>query len=192
MKHTSKLVLFLHLLPSLCLFAPPTSVAAMNSQVFKLLPRKGPKPNTTSRLPHSQLDGHGPDSIVKQLHDYCFTTWPDTVANEESGISVPGARAMVLHRDCNCHSSNGNKRAFMVGREFAHIHPYPDPGSMHLTLSAKDAKYVINQGWGEDHYLVTQGHWPKGLVMIFSPRDEEELDQVKTIVAKSYEFATTG
>ena len=65
-----------------------------------------------------------------------------------------------------------------------------DPGSMHLTLSAHNAKYVIDQGWGEDHYLVTQGHWPKGLVMIFSPRDDEELEQVKTIVAKSFEFAS--
>ena len=161
----------------------------MTRTALQLLPRTGPKPHTTSRLPHSQLDGHGPDSIVQQLHHYCFSTWSDTVSQEPSGISVPGARAMVLHPDCACHANQG---AFMVGREFAHIHPSPDPGSMHLTLSATDATYVIDQGWGEDHYLVTQGRWPKGLVMIFSPRNDEELEQVKTIVAKSYEFATTG
>ena len=154
---------------------------------FQLIPRRGPKPNTTNKLPHSQLDGHGPEYIAKKLHDYCFSTWPGQVVSEQSGISVPGARAMVLHRDCQCHS---NKNAFMVGREFAHIHPYPDLGSMHLTLSPKDAKYVIDQGWGEDHYLVSQGHWAKGLVMIFSPRDDDELEQLKAIVARSFEFAT--
>ena len=78
----------------------------------------------------------------------------------------------------------------MVGREFAHIHPSPDPGSMHLTWSASDAKYVIEQGWGEDHYLVTQGRYPPGLIMVFSPRSYEELDIVKQIVARSYMFAT--
>ena len=78
----------------------------------------------------------------------------------------------------------------MVGREFAHIHPAPDVGSMHLQLSASDAKHVISSGWGEDHYLVTQGRLPKGLIMVFSPRNEDELSVVKTIVKRSFEFAT--
>lgn len=47
-------------------------------------------------------------------------------------------------------------------------------------------------GWGEDHYLVTQGQWPAGLMMIFSPRDEEELAVITKIVARSYAFATEG
>lgn len=79
----------------------------------------------------------------------------------------------------------------MIGREFAHIHPHPDSGSMHVKLPAEEAAAVVEAGWGEDHYLVTQGHYPPGLIMAFSPRDEVELDVVKTIVTKSYEFATT-
>ena len=84
----------------------------------------------------------------------------------------------------------GNQAAFMIGREFAHIHPKPDNGSMHLVLPVEDVAEVKRTGWGEDHYLVTQGKWPSGLVMIFSPRDGEELDTIKQIVARSYEFAT--
>ena len=42
----------------------------------------------------------------------------------------------------------------------------------------------------KDHYLVTQGHYPPGLIMVFSPRNDGELATVKQIVAKSYEFAT--
>lgn len=148
-----------------------------------LNPRSGPKPETTNRLPHSQLTQHGPDDVIQKLHHWCFAL--PSVANEHSAISVPGARALVLHEGTHC-----NHDAFMVGREFAHIHPHPDNGSMHVKLAAGDAKAVVAAGWGEDHYLVTQGHYPPGLIMVFSPRDEAELEVVKRIVGRSYEFAT--
>lgn len=151
--------------------------------MLTLSPRRGPAPETTSSLPHSQVTQHGPDEIIQKLHDWCFAL--PSVANEHSGISVPGARALVLHEGTAC-----NHDAFMVGREFAHIHPHPDNGSMHVKLDAPDAKAVVEAGWGEDHYLVTQGHYPPGLIMVFSPRDDDELETVKQIVARSYEFAT--
>lgn len=145
--------------------------------------RSGPKPDTTSSLPHSQLNQHGPDTVIAKLHAWCFSL---THVNEEkSGISVPGSRALVLHDGVDC-----NHDAFMVGREFAHIHPHPDSGSMHVQLPADDAIEVIETGWGESHYLVTQGQLPMGLVMVFSPRDDEELEAVKMIVGRSHAFAT--
>ncbi len=97
---------------------------------------------------------------------------------------MPGSRALVMHDDVEC-----NHQAFMIGREFAHIHPHPDNGSMHLQLPEEDAIEVATKGWGEDHYLVTQGRLPKGLVMVFSPRHNEELDVVKLIVKRSYNYA---
>ena len=148
-----------------------------------LVPRAGPKPETTSQLPHSQVTQHDPDEVIQKLHEWCFAL-PD-VNNEPSGISVPGARALVMHEGVEC-----NHQAFMVGREFAHIHPHPDNGSMHVKLPADEAQHVVDTGWGEDHYLVTQGHYPKGLIMVFSPRDDAELEEVKKIVTKSYNYAT--
>ncbi|MEM7195492.1 MAG: hypothetical protein AAF402_11110 [Pseudomonadota bacterium] len=150
---------------------------------FELTERFGPKPNTTSSIPHSQIDQHGSDEIVDKLHEWAFAL-PD-VQNEHSAISVPGARALVMHQNCSC-----NQAAFMIGREFAHIHPHPDNGSMHLMLSAEDAHEVVYKGWGEDHFLVTLGHFPKGLVMVFSPRDKDELETIKIILNRSYQFAT--
>ena len=150
---------------------------------LNLIQRPGQKPDTTSRLPHSQLNQHGPDHIIDKLHEWCFSL--PKVANERSGISVPGARALVIDEDVKC-----NHEAFMIGREFAHIHPHPDNGSMHVKLSRDDALEIVEKGWGEDHYLVTQGQYPVGLVMVFSPRNEDELEVVKSIVRKSYEYAT--
>lgn len=154
----------------------------MNAKL-NLPQRDGPQPDTTSSLPHSQLNQHGPDQIIDKLHTWCFSL-PD-VENEHSGISVPGSRALVLRDGIKC-----NHEAFMIGREFAHIHPHPDNGSLHVKLSAEDARDVVDAGWGEDHYLVTQGKYPPGLIMVFSPRDNAELETVKKVVARSYEFAT--
>ena len=150
---------------------------------LNLTERTGPKPETTSRLPHSQLTQHGPDDVIEELHRWCFSL--PNVDNEPSGISVPGARALVMHEGTEC-----NHEAFMIGREFAHIHPHPDNGSLHVKLPADEASYVTGKGWGEDHYLVTTGQYPKGLIMVFSPRDEGELEEVKKIVGRSYKFAT--
>ncbi len=150
---------------------------------LRLPERSGPAPKTLGQLPHSQLNQHGSDEIIDKLHAWCFAL--PNVNEEASGISVPGSRALVLQDGVP-----GNQTAFMIGREFAHIHPKPDNGSMHLVLPVEDVEVVKKAGWGEDHYLVTQGQWPSGLVMIFSPRDEDELTAVKKIVARSFEFAT--
>lgn len=150
---------------------------------LNLTPRLGRKPETTSSLPHSQLTQHGPNEVIDKLHAWCFSL--PSVANEKSGISVPGSRALVLQADITC-----NPQACMIGREFAHIHPPPDNGSMHVMLPPEEAVEVTTKGWGEDHYLVTQGRYRKGLVMLFSPRNNEELEVVKLIVKISYDYAT--
>ena len=123
---------------------------------LSLTKRHGPPPETQGHLPHSQLTQHGPDNIVDALHAWCFAL--PNINNESSGISVPGSRALVLREGVP-----GNQAAFMIGREFAHIHPKPDNGSMHLVLPVEDVAQVKRMGWGEDHYLVTQGQWPGGL-----------------------------
>lgn len=140
------------------------------------------RPETTRSLPHSQLTQHGPDEIVDALHQWAFAL--ADVDNHHSLVAVPGTRALVMRAGVET-----NERAFMAGREFAHIHPPPDNGSMHIMLPAIDAAEVCDKGWGEDHYLVTQGHMPKGLVLVFSPRNADELEVIKTIVSYSYEYA---
>ena len=56
--------------------------------------RSGPLPETQGHLPHSQLTQHGPDEIIDALHAWCFAL--PNVNKEDSGISVPGSRALVL------------------------------------------------------------------------------------------------
>ncbi|MCJ1443407.1 MAG: hypothetical protein MMC23_003905 [Stictis urceolatum] len=65
--------------------------------------------------------------------------------------------------------------------EIAHLHG--SDGSLHMTLHPSDAKLVIENGWGERHPLAGRGTWvPKGFMMIYAPRNQQELDAVVDIM----------
>ncbi len=147
------------------------------------LPRRAdPRPRTHKGLPHQQLDQQPPDDTIRaQLADRVLALAGVTEA--PSGISVPGARALVL-RD----ATTGPPGAFMVGREFAHLHPPPDQ-SLHLTLPERRAREAIQAGWAEFHPLVEEGRLPPTLVMVYAPRDDVEIEIVYGLVRESYQFA---
>lgn len=99
-------------------------------------------------------------------------------------VSVSGARALCLDRA----SAGGPRHAFLIGFEFAHIHPPPD-GSMHLALPPQVAREVVEKGWGEPHPATRLALSPPGIIMLYAPRDERELQIVTAIVAESYRYA---
>lgn len=101
-----------------------------------------------------------------------------------SGISVPGARALCLEQSAKV----GPREAFMVDREFAHLHPAPDM-SLHLTLPEYDVGHAIERGWAELHPVARDGMIPPTAVMVFAPRDEDELEVVSSIIEASHSFA---
>ena len=89
--------------------------------------RAGKRPSTTPTNPHTQLDQNPEELLVRMLAQRVFAL-PD-VEERPSAISVPGARALWLRDEVPA----GPQEAFMIGREFAHIHPLPD-GSLHAAL----------------------------------------------------------
>jgi phospholipase/carboxylesterase len=106
------------------------------------------------------------------------------VATGPSGVSVPGARAFHLPQ-----SSSTVHEAFMVGREFAHIHPAHD-GSLHMTLPPEIVDAVIANGWGEMHPLAGKYGAPPNVVMVYGPRDDEEVEVVEDLLRASHALAT--
>jgi hypothetical protein len=148
--------------------------------------RQGPKPATYPGIPHQQLDQQPPDSRIREsLAARVFALVG--VAEEPSGISVPGARALVL----DAALAVGPQDAFMVGREFAHLHPRPDQ-SLHMALPESVARAACDAGWAELHPLAATGRAPKTLVMVFAPRDEHEAEVVARLVEESYRYASSG
>lgn len=146
--------------------------------------RRGPKPSTSLGMPHQQVDQQ-PDSerLRDALAQRVFAL--PGVVEEPSGVSVPGARAAVLRGDV----ASGPEDAFMVGREFAHLHPAPDH-SLHMTLPRAVAQATIDAGWAEPHPLAARMRGPSLAVMVFAPRDDDEVEVVARLVEASYRNAT--
>jgi len=152
----------------------------MNESV--LPERSGSRPRTTPTNPHTQLEQNPEPEVVEELARRVFAL--PGVEERPSGISVPGARALWLRADV----SPGPREAFMIGREFAHIHPMPD-GSLHAALPPEAAREAVEKGWAEQHPVARMGYIPQNVVMIYAPRNAEEIEVVAGLVVEAYRYA---
>jgi phospholipase/carboxylesterase len=144
--------------------------------------RPGPPPSTTPTNPHTQLTQNAPNDLQERVLAYA-SSLPGVVVGP-SAVSVPGARAFHLPS-----SSNAAPEAFMVGREFAHLHP-PSDGSLHMVLAPDLVDGVIENGWAERHPLAGRHGLPTNIVMVYGPRDDDELAVVEGLLRASHTFAT--
>jgi hypothetical protein len=148
-----------------------------------LPPRAGARPRTTPTNPHTQLDQQPTDpSLVNELARRVFAL--PGVVEMPSRISVPGARALVLAPG----EAAGPPEAFLIDREFAHLHPDPDH-SLHAMLPIETVSEAVAAGWAEPHPVALRGLIPPNAVMLYAPRDEDELDVVERLVTTSHTFA---
>lgn len=144
--------------------------------------RAGPPPSTTPTNPHSQLTQNAPRDLQERVFSFA-SALPGVVVGE-SAVSVPGARAFHLPN-----IATAAPGAFMVEREFAHLHPERD-GSMHLTLPPAEVATAIENGWAERHPLAGRYGLPSNIVMVYGPRDADELEVVKDLVRASHRYAS--
>jgi hypothetical protein len=108
---------------------------------------------------------------------------PD-VHERPSAVSVPGARALWLTPE----SAKGPREAFLVGTEFAHLHPAPD-WSLHMALPPALADEAVQRGWAEAHPMARRGLIPPSVVMVYAPRDGAEVEVVVGLVGAAHAFA---
>jgi hypothetical protein len=145
--------------------------------------RAGDRPRTTPTNPHTQLDQQPADlRWIEELSERVFAL--PGVNDEPSRISVPGARALILAPG----EPTGPPEAFLIDREFAHLHPAPDH-SLHAMLPEETAREAIEAGWAEPHPVALRGLIPPTAVMLYAPRTEEELDVIESLVRASHAFA---
>jgi hypothetical protein len=145
--------------------------------------RSGARPRTTSTNPHTQLDQQPIDPEIRQELARRLFALPD-VEERPTMISVPGARALWLLDSVPA----GPPEAFMIEREFAHLHPGQDQ-SLHASLPADVARIAIEAGWAELHPVARMGLIPPNTVMLYAPRDAAELEVTYNLVLASYRFA---
>ena len=149
---------------------------------FMLPPRGGTRPRTPSVLPHLQLDQWPPPEIVQTLMESSLSL--ENVRSKQSRMACPQSLALWLPD----RYAGGPAEAFIDGHEFCHLHPLPQ-GSIHLTLPNPLRDHAIGLGWAEPHPITRAGIMPKTLVLVYAPRDSQELTVIQQLVWSSCRFA---
>jgi hypothetical protein len=140
--------------------------------------RRGARPATTRVNPHTQLDQNAPVEMQDALREHALSL--PGIRGGPSNVSVPGAVAFFLDAP-----PQPSSLPDLFGGEWGHIHPHYD-GSLHVNLPTEDAERLIELGWVEYHTVVEQGLVPPIVVMLYGPRDQEELAVAKAIVEMAY------
>ncbi|MFD0366279.1 luciferase family protein [Nocardia sp. GCM10030253] len=147
-----------------------------------LPPRSGNPPLTRAHNPHQQLSQTAPTVLQETLWSRMITL-PGVIVGR-SGVSLSDTRALHLRPG----DANGPAEAFLVGTEFAHLHG-PSDGSLHMCLPTDVVAEAITRGWAELHPMARQRFLPATLVMVYGPRDTDELNIAWRLVVASYQFA---
>jgi hypothetical protein len=75
-------------------------------------------------------------------------------------------------------------------KKFAEV--YLDAANINLTLPLVTAHWAIVRGWAEPHYLASHALMPAGTVLLYTPRDEIELEVCRFHFSRAYEFVRTS
>ena len=147
----------------------------------KLPKRSGDRPRTSGPMPNIQRDQLGSPELQEMLKARIFAL-PD-VEERQTIVSDPRARAMWLRDGV----PPGDPDAFLGGREFGHFHPWDR--SMHVILPIEVARAAVEAGWAEVHPAVPLLGLPENRLMIYGPRDEDELEAVYGLLLEAYRYA---
>lgn len=145
--------------------------------------RSGVRPTVSWTIPQEQLSDTAPPELQERLLARLAALPGVTV--RQSAISVPGAHGLMLGP-----TASGPLDAFLVppAGEFAHQHPGHD-GSLHVTLPLPLVADAIAKGWAQAYPLAGVRLTP-GMVLIYGPRSETELETVAGIEATAHAYAT--
>ena len=151
--------------------------------VMQALPaREGLPPRMTPSNPQEQLEQFPEDWIwIEQLAAFAFAL--PHVVERETLIAPDGSRALHLVEQVTA-----NAEAFLIGREFAHIHN-PPIGSMHAMLPEPYRGLALEKGWIVRHPFAIRGIGPSAAVFIYAPRNAQELEWAKLLLSISHAWA---
>ncbi|KAJ6544773.1 hypothetical protein DFH09DRAFT_1172693 [Mycena vulgaris] len=153
--------------------------------------RRGARPTVGWHcVPHRQLDRLPTDDMAKRL-EAVFAKHaaanPDLVQIDPCSPHEKLDPGMVIHPAV----ASPHKEADQALREIAHIHPTDH--SLHVILSPADCKTAIELGWAERHPLSGVSRFlplPASYLLVYAPRDEEELEVVERIIVASMGYMT--
>ncbi|MGA8477835.1 MAG: hypothetical protein WB696_07755 [Chthoniobacterales bacterium] len=85
-------------------------------------------------------------------------------------------------------AATNDSSAFITGTEFARV--LLAAPTIILVLPLVCAHWAIVKGWAEPHYLHSFGLMPAGTVIMYTPRNRDELEVCYSLFFESYYFAS--
>lgn len=151
------------------------------SIICELPVRVGPRPHTIPCAPHSQTDQIVPEaqSLARALIDRLARLTDVQLGG--SRRAPPGSVGFYLDAAACC----ADERAFLLGREFAHVH-LEDDCSLHVILPEPLRTHAIEAGWAESHPLAGQPTVSLDTVMLYAPRTLAEVEVLAALVEASW------
>lgn len=149
----------------------------------KIAPREGDRPKMMARtMPQRQVPypkftvDPGVEDRVAKLMTTFAAKYPDILELRPSKTEGGSTDAIYAKESLSTidAKAKGNK---LLGTEIAHAHPAE--GSLHVWLTQRDARTVVEKGYGERFPLV---FIDKGWTMVYAPRTQSEVDVVEQIV----------
>jgi hypothetical protein len=155
----------------------------LTDQVTASLPaRSGPAPQTTRNNPQQQTN-QIPDRDQYNAFREVIANWPGVI-KAPSLRAPPGTIGLFLAPE----DAKGPDDAFLLSREFAHLHPLPD-GSLHMVLPPDVHAAAVKAGWGIPHPMAGMPSISPQTILIYAPRDAAERDVVTTLISSAERFA---
>jgi hypothetical protein len=139
--------------------------------------RRGPRPRTTPWAPHIQKDQLAPPQWQDELKRRVFAL-PD-VEERDGTVAHPAERAIWLRDEVPV----ADPDLFLGNREIGHFHPWD--GSLHIVLPPALAEAAVDAGWAEVHPVALAGHVPTNRVMLYGPRNEDEVEVLLSLIAEA-------
>ena len=152
-----------------------------------IVPREGPRPATTKTAPHSQADQLPSKEDRARLSELLITqlsALPGTMTGG-SRRAPPGTTGFHMTTPPPACA----ERAFLLGAEFAHVHT-GDDGSLHTVLPEPLRQAAIDAGWAEPHPFAGMPTVSPDTVMIYAPRNADEVGVVAALVRAAWRNAS--
>jgi hypothetical protein len=171
---------------------------------IELPARRGGKPRTTPFSPQFQLTQFGTAEVRASMLDWMsaerpgVATGPTQIAHImevqaymeanhpeiELPEEIPGGTGIALFLDGRRPPAGVRLLPPRFDAEFAHVHP---DGSLHMVVPLAVEREILAKGWGERHPF----HDPSmRLMMLYAPRDMNELAVARSLVDASYRYAS--
>ena len=143
--------------------------------------RRGKRPLTIVSPLHVQCSDHGDDKALRDLVNEVIA-WPDIEAGP-----LPVGSADLISFQVGEDVATGDPSVFIAGREFGRV-LFGAP-TIYLTLPLICAHWAVVRGWAEPHYSSGTGLVPPGVMVVYTPRDKDEMAVCRSLFWISYNFS---